>query len=112
MPSWTSGRKTVSWHAGPSQPRWRWGCRLHITVQREASKEKDHTFRTPSGDIRDPDKHGLGVGCSWVHIPAWLFGSCVILAVFLNLTRPQFAYLLNGAANRTCLMWILLEKGV
>lgn len=50
------------------------------------------------------------VGWGQVQIPDLLFVNWVILTTFLDLPRPQFAYLLNGAAHRTCLRWILHEK--
>ena len=50
------------------------------------------------------------VGWGQVQIPDLLFVNWVILTTFLDLPRPQFAYLFNGAAPRTCLRWILHEK--
>lgn len=53
-----------------------------------------------------------GVGWSWFQIPDLLFVNWVILTTFLDLPRPQFAYLLHGAAHRTCLMWICMKNDV
>lgn len=58
-------------------------------------------------DMKNTDSE---VGWGRVQIPDLLFVNWVILTTFLDLPRPQFAYLLNGAAHRTCLRWILHEK--